>query len=128
MIKLPSVLGMVLCDRMDWTSRPGQVSLVDVFQSRHFATFPTPAQRFTVYTALYDGVGEGTMEMLISRLETEQDILQIRRWCTFPGRSYTVNLETLIRNCEFPAPGQYSLSLKFDNRELALRYLRTYRG
>jgi len=71
-MKLSDVVGMVFCERMDFTFRVGQASLVGIFHSLRYRHFPSPPKRFTVYVALYDGEGEGTMEFEMERLETEE--------------------------------------------------------
>jgi hypothetical protein len=127
MKKLPSVLSLVLCDALDFRTRPGRASIVGVFHARHSRTFPTSAQPFVVYAALYDGIGEGRMELLITRLETETDIHRYRQWFAFPGRGLVANFVITLKKCVFPAPGRYSIVLSFENEELARRYLDVYR-
>jgi hypothetical protein len=126
-MKVPQVIALLLCDRMGLDPSSGQVSLLGIFQARYFPTFPSPPQNFTAYVALYDGEGDGTMELLLTRLETEEDITLYKKWLTFPGRGQIVNVEIKVRNCEFPAPGRYALTLSFDNKLLTQRYLEIYR-
>ena|SRR5438874_2585841 len=122
MPRLPRVVGLVLCDRMEIDVQNGQMSLVGVFQSSAFLSFPTAEQTFTVYCALWGGSGEGTMEFVITHLPTERDIYRHRRWRALPGAGQVMNLEIKVRRCIYPAPGRYAASLRFDNRELTLRY------
>ncbi len=127
-MKYPKVFGLVLCAELDFVSRPGVASLVGVFHALRFHSFPTARQRFTVYTALYGGSGEGTMELTICQLETERDIHRWRRWFKCPGRGQVVNYEMVLRSCIFPSAGKYAFTLKFDGHELATRLLTIYRG
>jgi hypothetical protein len=113
---------------MDANPQEGKISLTGLFQPLHFRRFPSPLQKFTVYAALYDGVGEGTMELEVARLETEEKIYSHKRWVTFPGRGMLVNLEMKVGKCVFPAPGQYMLSLRFDHQELSQRNLEIFRN
>jgi hypothetical protein len=126
MIILPDVVGLVLCERISFAPDTGRVSLVDVFQSLRFAEYPTPAQRFTVFSALYDGVGEGTLELAVTRVATEEAIYFYRRWITLPGRLLLANLEIKVTRCAFPAPGRYVFDLRFDKQDLTRRYLEVY--
>jgi hypothetical protein len=121
--RLPTVMGLVLCERLDGDPLLGQMSLVGVFHTLRFRNFPTSPHPFTVYAALYGGVGEGTMERMITSLETEQDIHLYRRWHALPGRGQIGNLEIRLQRCVFPAPGRYALKLSFDGREATVRYL-----
>ena len=122
-MKKPNVVGMVLCKefRVDPVRR--ETSLAGLFHSLHFSKFPAEITEFKVYSALHDGVGEGTMEVVICRLETEQDIARVRSWCILPGREMILNVVLTMKRCRFPAPGRYRLTLKFDHQELAVRFL-----
>jgi hypothetical protein len=124
-MRLPRVIGLILCDRLDYT-QTGMVSLRGVVQSVAFPVFPTPARQLTVFSVLYDGVGEGLAELLVTRLETEADIVRYRRWLALPGRSRYVNLEVRLRGFSFPAPGRYALRLLFDQEEVSRRFLDVY--
>ncbi len=123
MSRLPEVVALTLCDRMHISQQAPHASLIGFFHSLHFAEFPTAPQRFTVYTVLFGGSGEGTMELAISRMETEVTIDVYRRWFAFPERWMNINLEIPIKRCVFPAPGRYHVQLRFDDRYLSHRYL-----
>jgi hypothetical protein len=77
-------------DRIGTDAESNQISLFGIFQARYSPTFPAVAD-FTIYTALYDGEGDGTMELISTRFETEEDFPAYRRWYTFPGRGLVVN-------------------------------------
>src|SRR5262249_33878229 len=79
-------------------------------------------QRFTVFALFFDGEGEGTMELVCTRLENEQDVWNYHRWYTFPGRGLPAYLEVKATKCVFPAPGRYRLKLRFDSQDLTDRY------
>ncbi len=128
MIRLPRVLGLIFCERMEVDRSRVEVSLIGLFQSQRFTEFPSPPLAFTVYSALYDGVGEGTMKLSILRLETEEWIYSYTRWFTFPGRQRLTQLELKARRCVFPAPGRYRIVLSFDKHRLAERLLDVYRS
>jgi hypothetical protein len=126
MPRRPAVVGLVLCERWAIDPTNGQMSLVGIFHTLRVPRFPTPPRGFTAYAALYGGVGEGTMELVVTRLETEQDIYRYRRWFAFPRGVQLINLEIKVRKCRFPAPGRYAVSLRFDGQELTYRYLSVF--
>ena len=66
------------------------------------------------------------MEVVVNRLETEEDIYSYRRWFAFPRRGLFIHLEIPVRRCIFPAPGRYVFTLRFDEKELAQRPLDVY--
>jgi len=111
----------------------GKVSLVGIFQALHFQSFRSAQKSFTVYFALYDGLGEGIIELTISQLETERDVFYRRRHIVFPGRGMVMNIDFPVVNCRFPAPGNYAISLRLKGkeqdsiRELAYRFLDVFR-
>jgi hypothetical protein len=126
-VKLPEVLGLAMCERFGPDPATGRASLLGVFHALRFRVFPTAPQRFMVYTALFDGEGEGTIELIVSRLETEEDVHSYRRWFTFPERWQVINLMIPFTRCVFPAPGRYALTLRFNGNELTFRYMDIFR-
>jgi hypothetical protein len=126
MIKLPRVIGLHLCKSLGVDTASAELSLVGIFHSLTFSVWPAPAQPFTAYALLHDGAGEGTMELVVNRLETEEDVYRQRRWFALPGRGLLIHLETRVRRCVFPAPGRYTFTLRFDGKDLAQRPLDVY--
>jgi hypothetical protein len=122
-MKLPEVTGLVVCERMDVDPATGTISLIGVAHTLHFSVFPTPVQSLTVYGTLFDGDGEGTMELGIVRLETEVEVYRYQRWHAFAGRGRLMHLEIRPTKCVFPAPGRYSLTHRFDGQLLTHHYL-----
>jgi hypothetical protein len=104
----------------------GEMSLVGVIQSFTFRQWPSPPQRFTIDAGLYDGVGEGTMEVRITQLETEQDVYRYRKWASFSWRGRWSQLEVTPTRCIFPAPGRYSVTLRFDEEVLDSRVFEVF--
>jgi hypothetical protein len=126
MVKPPKVMGLTLCHRFELDpTRLGVASLVGIFQALRFATFPSPIQKFVVYAGLYDGLGEGTMELVLTALPSERDLFISQRWASFAERNLVINLIIPVA-CVFPTPGKYSLSLRFDQELVSERTLRVY--
>lgn len=126
MIKLPKVVGLTLCKRMDVDIQTGTVSLVGLFQVLHCPVFPTPIFPFTVYFSLTEGEGEGTMELSIMHLESEEVIDRLQKWIAFPEQPRVLGQEWIVRKCIFPAPGRYRLDLLFEQQPVAQRFLDVY--
>jgi hypothetical protein len=117
-MKLPQVMGLVFCKRLN----PLTFSLERLFQGRRFRSFPTPPQYFEVYVALYSDKAEGLLELLVRRMETEEDIYHHRQWFRFPG-GFVMQLQIPIRKIRFAAPGRYQFRLLFEGKELTVRFL-----
>lgn len=128
MNRLPDVVGLILCESLDVDVETGVTSLVGIFNSRHFWDFPSPVDQFTVFATLHAGVGEGTMQIVVSRLETEQDIDIYTQWLSFPERGLFVTLEVQLKKLVFAAPGRYSLTLRFNEQYITHRYLEIIRS
>src|SRR5262245_58413690 len=107
---------------MTFGAAPPRASLAGTFHTLAFDRWPAEGVPFTAYAALYGGQGEGTIELLVTRLETERIVYRYRRWYAAPGPR-TVHLEIKVRRCLFPAPGRYGLRLRFDGKDLTFRFL-----
>lgn len=120
--KLPQVMGLVFCEEFD----PLTFSMRGLFQGRYFSTFPTGPQEFTVYSAVYSGGLEGTMELSCEQMETEKTIFAIQTWrILIPGM--VMQYPIRVKRIHFPAPGRYVFRLRFDGAELATRFLEVIR-
>jgi hypothetical protein len=73
---------------------------------------------------MFDGEGEGKIELVCTRLENERDIWRHQKWYTLPGRGYLSHLETKVTRCVFPASGRYRFTLHFDGQLLTERFLK----
>lgn len=122
-MSLPKIIGLILCRTLESDRATGETSLVGVFNALRFRDWPSPGQQFIVYSALHGGVGEGTIQLVIARLDTERAIHRYQRWVTLPGPGRYFNLVIPITRCVFPLPGRYGLTLYFDGREVSNRYL-----
>jgi hypothetical protein len=74
MPKAPDPIALILCDGVHVDPTAAKMSLVGLFTSLRFPSFPTPVHRFTAYAALYGGEGEGRMRLDIKRADTEAPI------------------------------------------------------
>jgi hypothetical protein len=128
MNRLPQVVSLTLCDRIGIDPGGAGISYIGVFNAKGFSQFPAPPTDFIVCTALYDGHGEGTLEMMIEWLEGERPIFRHRRWIVIAGRQYTLNIQLPIQHIRFPAAGRYEIRLRLDDQLLASRRLDIYRS
>jgi hypothetical protein len=123
MPKAPDPISLVLCERMHVDPQAGQMSLVGVFNSLRFQSFPAPMRRLTVYTALHGGDGQGTMKLTIFRADTEEEIYKGENWRGFAVPDLTTMYEGIVRDCLFPVPGRYIIELRFDGEIVTQRVL-----
>lgn len=126
MAKKPRAAGLIFCERMDVDVQARQLSLVGIFNRRESPAFPTPPYGFTVYAVLYDATGEGTIELVITQLETEIDTYRYTKWLAFPPDVRPIDVEIRVTKCVFPQPGRYLVQLRFDNEDVSSRWLGIY--
>ncbi len=126
MDRLPTVLGLVLCERMDVDPQKGQYSLVNVFNQQWLNGPSPPLNRFTVYAMLFGRRGEGPMELSVIHLQTEDETYKQTKWYASPGPSMSHILEMRIKRCFFRNRGRYKIALRFDGKEIACQYLDVY--
>jgi hypothetical protein len=118
----PHVVGLTLCNRLSFDPATAELSLVGIFNRLAFRRWPTPEVNFTAFATLFGGSGEGTIELVVSRLETEEMVYRYRRWYAAPGPG-DVHLEMRVTRCVFLAPGTHGFTLRFDGQDLTFRYL-----
>ncbi len=94
----PKICALTLCRQLGLDPQSGP-SLLGVFQSLRFPSFPSPNLSFSVYALLYDHVGQGTVLLTITDPRSETDILRLERQVIFPDLSVPVNLELKIDSC-----------------------------
>ena len=123
MKKLPRVSGLVLCERMEVDPQQGTYSLVNVFNQIRFHGPGPLLKPFTVYGTLFNGVGEGLMELVVMNMATERDVYQYSKRYTYPDRRLFNLLEIKVTKCRFKVAGRYIISLRIDQDEIAYHYL-----
>jgi hypothetical protein len=126
MAKPPITVGLVFCESMELDPSLGRLSLSGVFNDLRFSGPPPFRVEFTAYAALFGGEGEGKIELVVSRMETEEVVYRYERWQGNPDPSQVRHLELRLQRCAFPAPGRYGCQLRFDNEDLTWRPLNVY--
>ena len=123
MVKLPDVVGLVMCEQFKVDPTTHRVSLDGLFSSLRFRVFPSRPISVTAYAALFDGRGEGEMRLTCTRLETEEELFYHSRWCSFSMHGMMVHFTMTIRKLRFPAPGRYAFTLSFDGNLLTTSFI-----
>jgi hypothetical protein len=127
MLVVPRAFSLMLCERMEVDpSKKGQTSLVGIFNYRRYASYPTPPQHFTVYTVLYDGLGQGPAELRIIHADTLQELYRYQRWSAFATRLHMLHWEIEVTQCVFPAAGRYLFALYVDGDLITDRFVELF--
>jgi hypothetical protein len=132
MRKLPQMSGLVLCDRIEVDPSKGEYSYVGVFNVLRLP-FPKrtskktpkknyPLRPFSVCGTLFNGEGEGVLELTVENLALEERIDSYQRWVSYQA-GMLFYLEIHLSKCAFKDPGRHQITLSLDNNLLAQRYL-----
>jgi hypothetical protein len=123
MIPLPNVLGLIVCEKAIVEEGTKNISLINCFQRLVVDHVPALARPFAVFATLTDGRGSGTIELVVTHVETGAEAYVLRVRVDFPGPLTEVRVLFPIHDCSFPEVGRYQLTLLADGEWLAQRDL-----
>ena len=118
-------LGLIFCESFQVDPETRQVSLAGLFQARSYSRFPSKRDSFIVYSALTGPKPEeGRMELIVTDLQAEagRDIYRREWWYRAPG-GLVYHLSVPVTIKAYKTPGRYLISLRFDGKILANRFL-----
>jgi hypothetical protein len=119
MIHLPNASGLVLCEQAVIEEKTRNVTLVNSFSRLRCPSFPSPRGRFFVYALLSGGLGDAEMSLVVSRLDTLEDVHETRWHMKFRDRLRPMRLVLRLSHLSFPEPVRYQFSLMADGEEVA---------
>jgi hypothetical protein len=133
MIRHPLPVGMIFCKSFSVDPVTNQTSLIGLFSSRHFDSFPTPPVTMAVFTYLTDADGEGELRLEIHRLsanEPPQWVWRQRRWIKFPDNPLLPIPVVFVaaKGLRFPVAGEYLVQLTLDGEVVTERILSVRQG
>src|SRR5437868_1545936 len=123
----PVVLGLTLCDYVIVEERTKKVSLIGTFTGLGVPEFPAQPPPFSVFAILTDGLGDATMELDVTHMETNDSIFSHSGVLNFPDKVAEVAYHMRLRQCVFPAAGLYQFTLTVNGEWAAQRRLRVYK-
>jgi hypothetical protein len=126
MIQLPKALGLTLCDQVLFEQGTQKPSLIGCFIGMAVDHFPSGPQKFDVFAALTDGLGEATIDLVVVHLESERQVYAQSMELTFQDPLKVVNLRIRVRTCAFPEAGSYVFALGVNGEELAQCRVKVY--
>src|SRR5207244_3355115 len=112
---------LTICEKVIVEEGTKNVTLVSTFTKLLADTFPTSPQKFTVYTVLTGGVGDGIIDLIVRDLETDQVVHEARLPVRFSDRLMELRVLFRVTSCVFPSPGAYQFTLLLDGDWLAQR-------
>jgi hypothetical protein len=124
----PSAISLMLCDQVVFEQETQKPYLLGVFTGVAADIFPTPPQRFDVFAALTDGLGDVIMNLNVVHLDTDQAIYTQQMTVSFPDPLRVVNLRFRVRQLIYGVAGAYLFALMVDDQEIAARRVRVYQA
>jgi hypothetical protein len=115
---------LTICEKALVEEGTKNVSLKSTFTKIVVEEFPSLPQRFVVYSVLTGGLGDGTMDLVVTHLETDEETYANRFPVHFPDRVAEVRVLFRVNRCIFPLPGEYVITLLLDGEWLAHRQIR----
>jgi len=126
MVPRPVALGLTLCHYFLVEEGTRKVSLVGVFSKLTSDQFPYVPPTFFVHAALTDGLGNATIDLVFTRLDTDEEVGVRRRQVRFANRLGELHVVFQVANLAFPVPGAYLFTLLVDGEWVAQRRLRVF--
>jgi hypothetical protein len=124
MIPLPVVLDLTPCDYVIVEEGTKKVSVIGSIGKLTATQFPFTPPPFWVHMAFTDAVGDATIDLVIMRLDTLEEVYSRQRQITFSDRLDVFHLMFRIRDFSFETPGVYQVGLYVDREWAAQRRLR----
>jgi hypothetical protein len=81
--------------------------------------FPSEPQRFAVVALLTDGFGEIALDVVIERLDNEDEVYRESQRVRFSDRVQEVRFLYRVTRCIFPEAGTYEVNLEAEGQVLA---------
>ena len=120
MAKLPTAIGLSLCEQVIIEEKTHNVTLVNCFIHRTIDRFPSRTP-FIVFAHLTGGFGEVPMDVVVQELTELDEIYRKSFTARFAEPLNTIRCTVRIRDCEFPEPGKYVVSLFAGGETMAER-------
>jgi len=124
MSQRPGVIGLLLCEQVIVEEKTRNITPVNCFTSRTVEQLPSETFPFIVFAILTDGAGEISLEVIIQRLDSLDEIYRSSLSFRFTNPLQEVRCIFRIRDCSFPVSGYYQVTLLADNESVAQRKFR----
>jgi hypothetical protein len=126
MAQPPSAITLMLCDQVVFEQGTQKPYLLGVFTGVAADHFPTVPQRFDVFAALTDGVGDVTIHLRVTHLDSSQEVYARKMKIKFPDPLRIINLRFRFRHLVYEQAGTYLYALLIADHEIAARRVLVY--
>jgi hypothetical protein len=116
----------MLCDRVVFEHGSQKPYLLGVFTGLAVETLPSTPQRFDVFAALTEGLGDVKITLSVVHLETGREVYSKNIRLNFPDPLQVVNLRLQVRRLVFDVGGMYLFALLVGDEEISARRVYVY--
>jgi hypothetical protein len=124
MVPAPIALGLTLCESIIIAEGTRRVSSINGFNRMQASSFPYDASPFYALATLTGGQGEAEITLVITHLETDEEVYSLLERAFFPDRFAEVRITLPLPDVTFPEPGHYLFTLLVDDDWIAHRRVR----
>jgi hypothetical protein len=124
----PVAIGLLLCDQAIYEEGTRNATLVNTFSTITVDGFPSLPISFTIFAMLTDGVGDVTISLTITHLESDEIVFQRAEQARFRDPFVEVRLRCRVQNFVVPAAGTYVVMILADGQWVAQRRLEVLEG
>ena len=107
----PVAIALTLCDYVVVEEGTHKVSLIGMLKDWRVRRFPFVPPRFFAHVALTDGLGDVTISLVVSRLETNEDLYSLSTSIHFADKLREKQVVFRIAKLSIPAPGAYQFTI-----------------
>jgi hypothetical protein len=119
MVPAPMAVGRTVCHYAAIEEGTRNVTLAGSFFELRASSFPFTAAPFCVFAPLIGAQGEGNVELVMTRLQTDQELFSVHRLLGFRDRLREIAVLFRLKNCVFPAAGVYLFTILVDGEWMA---------
>ena len=121
MSQRPAAIGLLVCEQVIVEENTQNLTPVNAFRRRVVQKYPSEPIGFVVLAILNDGAGEIRLDLVISRLDIDEDFYRQSMVVRFGHQLQEGRCLFRFRDCSFPVPGTYEVALFADKELIAQR-------
>jgi hypothetical protein len=118
MIQRPNAVGLLLCQQVIIEEKTRNRTLVNNFSRLEVKDFPASVPPFSVIATLTDGIGDMTLSLVVTRLDTLEEVYNRDVRTRFDNPLQELRLQFRVTQCTFPVPGRYQFALLADGEDV----------
>jgi hypothetical protein len=117
----PLAVGRIVCEKAIIEEGTRDITLVGALPKVIVERFPSQSRSFFIYALLTNGLGPAKIDIVVTHLETDQEVYTRQYVGRFPDRLAELRLLAHLRDLSFFAAGSYLFALLVDGDLVAQR-------